>query len=63
MKADNFPDFSKKCLSIRLIDSSHSHDLCFPRFETQAGKIFLIGTIPKGSSESNWDANKIGAIL
>ena len=35
----------------------------FQGFEAQAGKIFLIGTIPKGSSESNWDANKIGAIL
>ena len=63
MNRDAVPDFSTKCLSIKIVDSDHSFDLCYPKFETQAGKLFLVGTIPKGSSASNWDANKVSAVL
>jgi hypothetical protein len=33
-----------------------------PHFEYQGGRLFLIGTIPEGSSDSGWDNNQIGAI-
>lgn len=62
MNKDNLPDFSGKCLSLRIHDSEHSHDLCDPRFEYQGGRLFLVGTIPPGSSESGWDANQKGAV-
>ncbi len=63
MKEIEFPDFSGKCLSIKIEDSEHSFDLCNPKFELQAGKIFLIGKVPMGSSASNWDAGKLNAVL
>lgn len=63
MKENDYPDFSDKCLSIRIADSEHSFDLCNPKFEWQAGKLFLVGVVPKGSSASNWDEGKINAVL
>ncbi len=62
MSDNEFPNFSGKCLSLRIIDSESSHDLFDPKFENQAGRLFLVGTIPSGSSESGWDTNKTGAI-
>lgn len=62
MTKDNLPDFSGKCISMRVIDSDHSHDLFDPHFENQGGKLFIVGTIPVGSTDSGWDANQIGAI-
>ena len=62
MNKDALPDFSGKCLSMRVVDSEGSHDLFDPHFEYQGGRLFLIGTIPEGASESNWDANQIGAV-
>jgi len=63
MKEIDYPDFSDKCLSIRIEGSDHSFDLCNPKFELQAGKLFLIGKVPKGSSASNWDVGKMNAVL
>ncbi len=63
MNKDDYPDFSEKYLSIKISDSEHSFDLCNPKFEWQAGKLFIVGIVPKGSSESNWDAGKINAVL
>ena len=62
MDKDSLPDFTGKCLSIRIEHSDYSHDLFDPHFEYQGGRLFLIGTIPEGSSESGWDNNQIGAI-
>lgn len=62
MNKEFLPDFSGQCISIRLSDSDCSHDLYDPRFEYQGGRLFLVGTIPQGSSESDWDAGQIGAV-
>lgn len=59
----DYPNFEGKCLSLRLIDSEASHDLLSPKFELQAGRLFLVGTIPAEATDSGWDANKIGAVL
>ena len=50
----NFPDFSGKCVSISIMDDDVSHDLFNPRFENQAGRIFIVGESPDGCTESNW---------
>jgi hypothetical protein len=63
MKENDYPDFSEKCLSIKIADTEHSFDLCNPTFELQAGKLFLVGIVPKGSSASNWDVGKVNAVL
>lgn len=62
MNKDDIPDFSGKCLSLKILESENSHDLYDPKFEYQAGRLFLVGTIPPGSSDSGWDANQKGAI-
>ena len=61
MDKENIPDFSNKCISMSLIDSESSHDLFDPQFEYQCGKLFIVGKVPVGCSESGWDAGHIGA--
>ena len=51
------PNFEERCLSLRLIDSEAGHDLFSPQFELQAGRLFLIGTIPDEATDSGWGAN------
>ena len=62
MHKDSLPDFSGKCISMRIKHSDYSHDLYDPHFEYQGGRLFLIGTIPEDSSESGWDDNQTGAV-
>lgn len=61
MDKEFLPDLSGKCISARLLDSEYSHDLFDPKFEYQGGILFLVGTIPKGCSDSDWNAGEIGA--
>ena len=51
---DNYPDFSGKYISITIKDDEISHDLFDPKFENQAGRIFITGITPHGATESNW---------
>ena len=62
MEKDKLPDFSGKCISMRVRDSEFSHDLYDPHFEYQGGVLFIVGTIPKGSTDSGWDEGQIGAV-
>ncbi|USD19915.1 hypothetical protein [Microbulbifer variabilis] len=61
MDKENISDFSGKCISMRLTDLECSHDLHNPRFEYQGGKLFIVGEISVGCSESGWNAGHIGA--
>ena len=47
---------------MELIDETHSHDLNNPRFEYQAGRLFIIGKIPHGATDSGWSDNQTGAV-
>jgi len=51
---ENYPDFKGKVLSITIKDDTINRDLIDPHFENQAGRIFIIGTVPKGATESDW---------
>ena len=62
MDKELLPDFSGKCLSIRMRGSQYSHDLFDPHFEYQGGKLFIIGTVPENSSEAGWDNNATAAL-
>ena len=62
MDKDALPDFSGKCISMMLIDESHSHDLNNPHFEYQGGRLFIIGTIPEIATTSGWSGNQIGGV-
>jgi hypothetical protein len=50
----HFPNFKNKCLSLTIQDDSTNHDLYNPYFQEQAGRMFIVGTVPKGSTESDW---------
>ncbi len=58
----NLPNFSGKCLSISIMRDETSHDLYDPHFEIQGDRLFIVGTIPKGSTSSDWVANCQGAV-
>mgnify|MGYP006981144983 CR=1 FL=1 len=51
-----YPNFEGKCISLSMINSEESNniDIFNPTFENQAGRIFIKGTSPKGSTESGW---------
>lgn len=51
---ESYPDFKGKVLSITIKDDTINRDLIDPHFENQAGRIFIIGTVPKGATESDW---------
>jgi hypothetical protein len=56
------PDFSGKCVSFTLIDESACNDINDPIFEYQGGRLFVVGTIPKGATTSDWAAGALGAV-
>lgn len=62
MTKEALPDWSGKCVSMMLIDESHSHDLNNPHFEYQGGRLFIIGTIPENATDSGWSSNQIGGV-
>ena len=59
---DQTPDLTGKCVSITSTADDTSHDLHDPHFEMQGGRLFIVGTIPAGSTSSDWVANCQGAV-
>ena len=59
---NNFPDFTGKCISMTIIDDSTSHDLENPHFEYQGNRLFIVGNVPVGSTQSDWVANCQSAV-
>jgi hypothetical protein len=62
MKKTRLPDFTKKLVSVSMAGDEHSYALDCPRFETQGGRLFLVGTVPHGGSTSNWSEGAMCAI-
>ncbi|MEM1143657.1 MAG: hypothetical protein AAGI88_13840 [Pseudomonadota bacterium] len=58
----SLPDFSKNCLSIRVIGRTACYDLNKPHFEQQGGRLFLVGTVPEGATDSGWSTGHTGAV-
>jgi len=61
-KKSKLPDFKGKCLSISIKDDAFNHDLLNPYLAYQGDRLFIIGTIPKGATDSNWTLGKTGAV-
>jgi hypothetical protein len=53
---NTLPDFSNKAVSVVLIGEDVSRLIVNPRFEMQAGRLFLIGKSPSGASKRDWIA-------
>ena len=43
-------------------DDTYNHDLLDPYLEYQGDRLFITGTVPKGTTDSNWTKNKTGAV-
>jgi len=62
MEKKKLPDFKGKCLSLSIMDDSYSYDLFNPYFDYQGDRLFILGTIPAGASESDWSEGCQGAV-
>ncbi len=51
---DTKPNFKGKVLSVLCVNEDTSQLISNPTFESQVGRVFLTGTVPKDSSQDNW---------
>jgi hypothetical protein len=63
MKPDkSLPDFSKKVVSFGILGNDHTYAIDRPRFEKQGGRLFLVGTVPRGGSSRDWSEGVVSAV-
>jgi len=62
MAKKKLPDFKGKCLSLSIMDDSHNYDLFNPYFDYQGNRLFILGTIPAGATDSDWSTGCEGAV-
>src|SRR5262249_18364322 len=48
------PDFTNKVVSVSIAGEDDGRCLEHPRWETQRGRIFLVGAVPRGASKNDW---------
>ena len=48
------PDFSKKVVSVSIAGEDDGRCLEHPHWETQGGRLFLVGVVPGCASKNNW---------
>jgi hypothetical protein len=56
------PNFSKKVVSFSFAGADNSQCIAHPRWETQGGRLFLIGTVPRGGSTHDWCEGVVSAV-
>jgi hypothetical protein len=56
------PDFSKKLVSFSFAGADDSQCIAHPRWETQGGRLFLVGTVPRGGSMRDWCEGVVSAV-
>jgi len=50
----HLPDFTRKVVSVSIAGEDDGRCLEHPRWETQSGRLFLVGTVPCGGSTNDW---------
>jgi hypothetical protein len=50
----SYPNFSGKLVSLSIAGDSYTYAMEQARFESQAGRVFLVGIVPRGGSNGNW---------
>lgn len=58
----NYPDFNGKVVSFTISDNKYNHDFVNPSLEEQGGRLFVVGQVPTGATNSGWTDGKIAAI-
>ncbi len=59
----SLPNFSKKVVSFGIVGNEHTYAIESPRFEMQAGRLFLVGTVPRGGSSRDWSEGVGSAVV
>jgi len=62
MKKTTFPDFSGKLISVGIVGDDHTYAIDHPRFVSQGGRWFLVGTVPPGGSSGDWSEGAVSAV-
>ena len=57
---DRTPDFCGKIVSLSTADSVLS--IQDAHFEQQCGRLFIVGTVPKGGSQNDWAQGTMSAV-
>jgi hypothetical protein len=53
MKKTTFPDFNNKVVQVGIVTDKYAYSINCPRLETQGGRLFLVGTVPRGGSNGD----------
>jgi hypothetical protein len=61
-KQSKLPDFTGKVVSVSIAFEDDGRCLEHPRWETQGGRLFLVGTVPRGASTNGWCDGIPGAV-
>ena len=48
------PDFSGKLVSLSIAGNDHTYTMVQTHFESQGGRLFLVGIVPRGGSSGDW---------
>jgi hypothetical protein len=48
------PDFTNKVVSVSIAGQDDGRCLEHPSWETYGGRLFLVGTVPRGGSTNDW---------
>ena len=62
MKKTSLPDFTGKIVQASLIGDNHCYAIESPQFEMQGDRLFLVGTVPRGGTSSNWSEGALCAV-
>jgi hypothetical protein len=62
VKKTTLPDFKNKVVSVGLANDNYGYSMSSPRWETQGGKLFLIGLVPHDGSTRNWAEGALRAV-
>jgi hypothetical protein len=56
------PDFTRKLVSVSLKGAEDSCAIDRPHWEAQGGRLFLVGTVPRGGSTRDWCEGIVSAV-
>jgi hypothetical protein len=59
---NTLPDFTEKVVTVSFAGAGNSQAIEYPRWETQGGKLFLVGTVPRGGSTYDWCHGLVAAV-
>ena len=58
---NTLPDFTNKVVSVSFVGADDSQAIQNPHWEMHGGRIFLVGTVPRGGSTRDWCKDVLAA--